>query len=177
MVTPRASEMLRISVWRADQPVLETGAQVGRRTGDADGRQMIDDAGGGDLAGVVPAHAVGNEPQAALRFDQVVVFIDLAHAALVAYAVAFERDGDIVHLPPSAVRAPLDGVLQGRELLCHKPMVWSTEIKRIVSQVLLCRPVKCLHLGIGIAQNVVGQVNPDKAGSENGLPGGFICSV
>ena len=59
----------------AAQPVFEAGAQVGCGTGNADGRQVLDDAGGGDLSGIVPAHPVSHQPKPAPRFDKIAVLV------------------------------------------------------------------------------------------------------
>ena len=98
MVTPRASDDPADFGMRPAQAVLEAGAKIGRRTGDADRRQMLDDAGRGDLAGIVSAHAVGDQPQPAARLHQIAVFVELAHAALVADAIAFEGEGGFVQI-------------------------------------------------------------------------------
>jgi hypothetical protein len=42
------------------------------------------------------AHAIGNDPEADLRHNQVIVFIVLADAAFVAHAVAFKGECGIV---------------------------------------------------------------------------------
>ena len=98
IVTPCVSDNFRISSMGPAQSILEARTKVRRGTRNADSCQMFHDAGRCYLAGMMPAHAIGNQPEAAAGVDQVVIFIGETYAALVAYAVAFEGENNIVQL-------------------------------------------------------------------------------
>ncbi len=86
----------------AVETVLEARAQISGRCRDTYGAEMIDDAGRGNLAGIMAAHAVSHHPDAAAGFHQEPIFIQVAHAAAVAEPIAFKRQQGFIHgTPPS----------------------------------------------------------------------------
>ena len=63
----------------AEDAVLEAGEEVGRRGRIADRLQRADDGRAGDVAAIVPAHAVGHRPDADIGLHEVAVLVALAH--------------------------------------------------------------------------------------------------
>ena len=96
MVEPlRERELADLAVGH-DDAILEASLQVGRRARDADRLQVLDDAGTGDLAGIVAAHAVGDDEQPALRLHEVAVLVQLADQAGMAQPATFDVE-DVSH--------------------------------------------------------------------------------
>src|SRR5262245_42967074 len=79
------------------QSVLETRAQIRRRTRISDCPKVRHDAGGSDFSGMMSAHPVGNQPKSVFGVNQKVVLVKLPDAAPVGYAIALEGEGELVH--------------------------------------------------------------------------------
>jgi hypothetical protein len=58
---------------------------------------MFDDRAAGDLAGVMPAHSVSDDPDTELRLDEVLILVELAYAALVGYRPCVKSKETSVH--------------------------------------------------------------------------------
>jgi hypothetical protein len=80
-----------------DHPVLEARAKIGRRTRNADRLQVLDDAGAGDLARIVAAHAVGDGEHAAVGLHQVAVLVEIADPSGMRHAAAVDVEHGPVH--------------------------------------------------------------------------------
>ena len=96
VVPPRACASADLGIGAGDT-VLETGAQIRCGAGDAKGRQMLDDAGRRDLAGVVAAHAVRNQPEATARHHQVAILVQLPDPARMGDAETVKANTAILH--------------------------------------------------------------------------------
>lgn len=98
IVEPLRVASSRISAWLA---VSTRSSKRAFRSGEpnTDRLQVLDDAGARNLAGVMAAHAVGDDEQAALGFDEVAVFIEFAQQADMALPVAVDIE-DMSHCRP-----------------------------------------------------------------------------
>jgi hypothetical protein len=82
---------------------------------------MFHDKGGGDLAGVMAAHAVGDHPKALAGLHEVVVFVELANATLVAYTEALIGQNDRVQAASTLLCLSLPEVRPSAPLRSNLP--------------------------------------------------------